>query len=75
MTNSHYFEQYLWTGVDVNYTIFGDHAFWFGPQAEACRVGKTSAQVGVRIGLDKFQVGGYFGDRGYNFRVNITLKP
>ncbi|PIS40716.1 MAG: hypothetical protein COT26_01835 [Candidatus Kerfeldbacteria bacterium CG08_land_8_20_14_0_20_43_14] len=75
MTNGHYFEHYLWTGVDFNYTVFGDHAFWFGPQVEACRVGKTSAQVGARVGLDKFQVGGYFGDRGYNVRVNITLNP
>ncbi|MFA6588119.1 MAG: hypothetical protein WCT08_03550 [Patescibacteria group bacterium] len=76
MFNTHS-EQYFWSGVDINYTIHtdkGDKAFWFGPQVEACRIGKTSAQFGARIGYDKFQLGWYLGDRGYDVRLNVNVN-
>lgn len=65
-------EQYLWSGIDVNFTV-GDHAFWFGPQVEATRTGQTCAQVGARVGFDRFQLGGYHGDRGWNARLSVTV--
>lgn len=73
ITNTDFFDQYLWMGLDVNYTVFGEHALWFGPQVEAIRSGKTCAQVGARLGYDKFEFGFYAGDRGYNARVTITV--
>ena len=68
-----YQEQYFWSGIDVNYTVFGGRTLFFGPQVEAIRIGNTCAQVGAHLGLEKIQFGIYCGDRGYNARVNITV--
>lgn len=66
-------EQYLWSGLDFNFKAFGNHDAWLGLQVEATRTDKTCAQVGARIGIDRFQLGGYFGDRGWNPRFSFTI--
>lgn len=65
-------EQYLWSGLDYNFKA-GSHAAWLGLQVEATRTDKTCAQIGARIGLDRFQIGGYFGNRGWNPRFSFTV--
>jgi len=72
MLNTHQ-EQYLWSGIDINSAIFGGHTLFFGPQVEAIRIGKTCAQIGAHLGLDKIQFSIYSGDRGYNARVCVTV--